>query len=79
MIDLFSAQPDLRKQAVFLHDTQDRLGIAVDTSLLQHQLSKPLGIVSPLMQFHFPALGGPIFHYSFVCLFTSLKQPDLLA
>ena len=36
-IDPFSAPPDLREQPVFLHDTQDSLGIAVDALLLQHQ------------------------------------------
>lgn len=36
-IDPFSVPSDLRKQTVFLHDTQDGLGIAVDAALLQHQ------------------------------------------
>lgn len=33
----FSASADLRKQTIFLHNTQDSLGITVDASLLQHQ------------------------------------------
>ena len=36
-IDPFSAPPDIRKQTVFLHDTQDGLGITVDAPFLQHQ------------------------------------------
>ena len=33
---LLFATPDLRKQAIFLHDTQVGLGITVDASFLQH-------------------------------------------
>ena len=33
----FPAPPDLRKQTVFLHDSQNGLGITVAASLLQHQ------------------------------------------
>ena len=33
----FSAPPNLCKQSVFLHDTQDGLGITVGASLFQHQ------------------------------------------
>ena len=36
-VDPFSAPSDFCKQVVFLHDTQDGLGIMVDSSLLQHQ------------------------------------------
>ena len=40
----FSASPDLRKQTIFLHDTQDGLGITVDASLLQHQSHSAVAI-----------------------------------
>ena len=40
----FSSSPDLCKQPVFLHDTQDGLGIIVDASFLQHQPHPPIAI-----------------------------------
>lgn len=40
----FPAPPNLRKQTVFLHDSQDGFGITVDASLLQHQLHPAVGI-----------------------------------
>ena len=43
-IDPFSAPPDIRKQTVFLHDTQDGLGITVDAPFLQHQPQSAVAI-----------------------------------
>lgn len=51
------AAADFRKQTVFLHDTQDGLGITVDTSLLQHQPHPAVAICTkaalPLFRNHF--------------------------
>ena len=55
--------PDLRKQTVFLHDTQDSLGIAVNASLLQLQPHPAVAIrtKAALSLFHDDFCKGRVF------------------